>query len=787
MKDIDVFISHHTKSCLKVTQAVAHSLEERGIRVWYAPRDTEDAYAKNIIEIIDRCKVFILILNHESSESFDVLNEINYVAERIRKKEQVHVIPFKISNDEISADAKYYLGRLHWLDAVTPPLEKRIIELTDRVSYILKENNDIIPKKEVDLISTNILNNIHFIGRNKELLEIEEGLKNNKCVFLQGIGGVGKSEIAKKYANIHKKEYDKIIFAKYVSDLEQLIISENAIKITNIYRTQNSQGILESDKEFFERKLEILKEIAEKNKILIIIDNFDVELDENLENFLSGNYDVIFTTRYDFSFIGNPVIQVNAMQDMDELLQLFSQNYQVLNMIDLQKDFIIKIINLIKGHTLGIELIAKYMQSSRKKPEEMYKLLEKGINPNIAGKVNHLYENNTIYNYIKTLFDLSKITEEEKDVLKNLSMFSIEGIEFGILLELCDYEDGFTIDNLIKKNWILHDWQTDNIALHPLIRDVVKNECEPNLENCKNLFKNLTSMDSWKMHQTERLKYEGIILNIYNNYRKIDKENIESFIGIAKFLRDLGYYEQAEKLLLEILEIQKQEYTENSIEVAKTYDLLRFVNNKCYKVDKAIDYNEKAINVLRSIETDGYLLADYIKSRAYSYLKDRQPLEAKKLLDEVTRIYNKILPENHYKIGNTNIALSRLHYQLNEYDKAKECAYKAYNILSLKYDKESTDIATALMSLGQANCKLGNYKEGLEQLQEALRIRRLNFHQDDFSIMDALECLADGYIGSKQYDEAQKCLEEVKKVFEKKMNNDDKWLKRIDEKLKICK
>ena len=215
-------------------------------------------------------KVFILILNHESSESFDVLNEINYVAERIRKKEQVHVIPFKISNDEISADAKYYLGRLHWLDAVTPPLEKRIIELTDRVSYILKENNDITPKKEVDLISTNILNNIHFIGRNKELSEIEEGLKNNKCVFLQGIGGVGKSEIAKKYANIHKKEYDKIIFAKYVSNLEQLIISENAIKITNIYRTQNSQGILESDKEFFERKLEILKEIAEKNKILII-------------------------------------------------------------------------------------------------------------------------------------------------------------------------------------------------------------------------------------------------------------------------------------------------------------------------------------------------------------------------------------------------------------------------------------------------------------------------------------------------------------------------------------
>ena len=31
MKQIDVFISHHTKSCLKITEAICHSLEEKGI------------------------------------------------------------------------------------------------------------------------------------------------------------------------------------------------------------------------------------------------------------------------------------------------------------------------------------------------------------------------------------------------------------------------------------------------------------------------------------------------------------------------------------------------------------------------------------------------------------------------------------------------------------------------------------------------------------------------------------------------------------------------------------
>ena len=160
-------------------------------------------------------------------------------------------------------------------------------------------------------------------------------------------------------------------------------------------------------------------------------------------------------------------------------------------------------------------------------------------------------------------------------------MFSISEIEFDTFMELCKFEDGFIIDDLIKKNWILHNWETDTISLHPLIKDVIINECNPSLENCKNLFESLTSIDPWKLTQEERLKYEGIILNIYNNYLTVDENNWKGFIEISKFLRDLGYYEQSEKVLFEILKVQERIFTENSEEVAKTYDLLRFVNNKC--------------------------------------------------------------------------------------------------------------------------------------------------------------------------------------------------------------
>ena len=138
--EVDVFISHHTQSSLKTVEAICNSLESQKIRCWYAPRDTVGAYASSITEAISKCKIFVLILNKESSYSQDVLNEINLAFDRVRKNEEINIIPFHTSSEDISSDAKYYLSRIHWIDAVTPPLQDRIDELTQKIKYILGKN-----------------------------------------------------------------------------------------------------------------------------------------------------------------------------------------------------------------------------------------------------------------------------------------------------------------------------------------------------------------------------------------------------------------------------------------------------------------------------------------------------------------------------------------------------------------------------------------------------------------------------------------------------------------------
>ena len=61
----------------------------------------------------------------------------------------------------------------------------------------------------------------NFVGRTDELNKINEAFKNkNNIVFLHGFGGIGKSELSKKFAQVHNNDYDAIIFCTYNGSLK---------------------------------------------------------------------------------------------------------------------------------------------------------------------------------------------------------------------------------------------------------------------------------------------------------------------------------------------------------------------------------------------------------------------------------------------------------------------------------------------------------------------------------------------------------------------------------------
>lgn len=145
----DVFISYEHES-KHIADAICSTFERNKIRCWYAPRDVVGGmpYAKEIVEAIKTCKVFILVLNKNASESPQVGNEVEW-AYRYLRDNKLKILPFKVSEDDISEDMQFYINRLHWIDAVTKPHEQHI-------EVLLKDAQEILGVQITGAVNQNV-------------------------------------------------------------------------------------------------------------------------------------------------------------------------------------------------------------------------------------------------------------------------------------------------------------------------------------------------------------------------------------------------------------------------------------------------------------------------------------------------------------------------------------------------------------------------------------------------------------------------------------------------------
>src|ERR1700730_758841 len=125
----DVFISHSAKDKL-IADALCASLEARGIRCWIAPRDIlpSDDWGEAIVRALNASQLMILVFSANANQSPQIKREV----ERAVNKE-IPILPFRIEKVLPSGSLEYYLSAPHWLDALTPPMEKHFQNLAETV------------------------------------------------------------------------------------------------------------------------------------------------------------------------------------------------------------------------------------------------------------------------------------------------------------------------------------------------------------------------------------------------------------------------------------------------------------------------------------------------------------------------------------------------------------------------------------------------------------------------------------------------------------------------------
>ncbi|MBW6501491.1 MAG: TIR domain-containing protein, partial [Bacteroidales bacterium] len=134
----DVFISY---SSIDKTAAdtVCSVLEQNGISCWIAPRNITPGvdFAEAIIDGIRSSKVFVLVYSSNSSNSKQVIREVDRAVDT-----GLPVINLRLEDVPLSKQLEYYLSSVHWLDATTPPLEEHVNKLSGVIKIFL-ENDEV--------------------------------------------------------------------------------------------------------------------------------------------------------------------------------------------------------------------------------------------------------------------------------------------------------------------------------------------------------------------------------------------------------------------------------------------------------------------------------------------------------------------------------------------------------------------------------------------------------------------------------------------------------------------
>lgn len=538
----------------------------------------------------------------------------------------------------------------------------------------------------------------HFCGRNQELSTLHELISEKRIIFLQGIAGIGKSELAKAYARAYRKDYTNILYLTYSGDLRQDIIDLDFV--------DDLPEDTEEDR--FRKHNRFLRSLKEDT--LLIIDNFNTTAgkDAFFSVLLKYRCRILFTTRSRFDNYAS--FNLGEISDPDALLSLMGYFYSDAK----RKQSILKqIIQTVHSHTLAVELSARLLETGILEPQELLARLQ--VEKSALGATDTIdivkdgqSRKATYYEHIHTLFSLYRLSEEELNIMRGLIFVPVSGVSGRLYANWMKLSDMNRINDLIEKGFV----QTQSgrqISLHPMIQEVAIDETRPSVNNSAVLLDSLQTI--CLLHGHDVTWYKPLFLTIENIIREIADDNTPAYLS---FLEDVFPY------------MEKYHYTAGmELIIGKLSGLL---------TDETVGRS-----------TDRAVLLDY---RAACEEKTEKAIKLEK---EAIALIPEISEENAHLVSNLYSNLGGLYKKAGKRDLAQQAMEQGLRILE-QYDllyyhdsiAQTANYAVLLTEMGQP-------EKGLSVLKKLSRmIRDLNSDQtmDYATVQEAIGgiCLATGDI-----------------------------------------
>ncbi len=448
-----------------------------------------------------------------------------------------------------------------------------------------------------------------FMGREQKLLDIHAHFSAGEhFLFLQGMGGIGKSECAKQYAQQYQTEYDTVIFAEYSSSLVNLINDNTVFTLTDPFpsdRLMTAEGIPESDEAFFRRKMTQLRLCAD-SRTLLILDNLD-QYDEILEEILSLPCHILITARWQFrKLYPQHTILIDEIQNRETLREIFSAYYGRDIHGDANAD---AVIDLLQGHTMAIELVAKQMRVSCLSAAEMYRIMQHTDHGSAHLSEEFLMPNHSrtpqsLFRHMQKLFDIALLSDTERYVLECLSLLPLSGIDKHVFKQSCGLPDFSALNVLADKSWIR---DLDGVlSMHTLVRETVSRVCAPDLSRCSDFIRGLmreySAIRCYHADRQQKNIIEKIALHLYHSYPEPVLELFDFYEWAELVIGHCCHYVPAMELACALLTLYQNTYGERHFRTARMHCRIACCHVHFFNTQEAITLLRSARDVIKSLD-----------------------------------------------------------------------------------------------------------------------------------------------------------------------------------------
>ncbi|WP_448129107.1 tetratricopeptide repeat protein [Wolbachia pipientis] len=654
-----------------------------------------------------------------------------------------------------------------------------------------------------------------FTGRTEELRELHKLIQKSQgvatvisqLVSISGLGGIGKTELAKKYIEEHSKDYDNnIIWIK--ADHETMV--QSFLRLA-----RDPLGIPTEDRDIESIVRDIYAFFA-KRKSLFVFDNAEEYRSEGqdagISQFLPSHFlssddnkpSVLITSRNQkwgdiksltlgaftepesIDFIRKALgikdgSQENEIKNLAETLQHFPLALQQAVAYIKERDIALK--------NVGLKFeISDYLKRYK---EEAEKLLD------------FKFPKDSDNSYTKTTFITWRITidkikdnpeygQQAKEILDIIAYIAPDNIPAKMFLGVERNEEklGDAIQLLKQYSMINSGEEQSSVNIHRLVQQVTRIELEKQGKD-KVVKKTFELLEESFPYGSDKLEdyakkrqllphLEAFLSHVDNWLTKnpSEKQTIEKdyLVNLLIWIGD-GYFDldprRQKKSLERVLPIIKKHYGSDHFQAAITLANLGIAYGALGDPQKEKELLERALPILKThYSPDHFEVAKLLANlgNAYGYLGNYK--KQKELLERALAIQEKHCGSDHSEVARTLANLGNVYGALGDPQKQKALLVRALLAFEKHYGTGHPEVARTLISLGTAYRALGDPQEEKELLERALPIFKEYYGYDHFEVAKLLANLGIAYGALGDPQKEKELLEQALTIKEKYYNSD---------------